>query len=308
MMGRMNAPHAPLPSLPWRTLLRLPVRAAQSFSEHKCTSAGAALAYYAAFSLAPVLVIAVSVCALVFGRDAIEGHLVQQINGLVGQQGAELIQEMIKASYLSDKKGLAAAMGIAATLMGATGYFAELSNAFERIFDAPQPYKKAWVALVMVRVRGLAIVLGVGVMLLISLVASAAIVIVNEYLTSWVSIAGWLPVASVLQQALTLTFLTILIGMLFRLLAPCVLPRRTLITGALVTAVLFEIGKWAIGLYLGSGSVGSTFGAAGSLAILLVWVYYVSLVLLYGAEMTLQMHRALKAHGAPAGTAAAAAA
>ena len=137
MMARMNAPHVPLPSLPWRTLLRLPVRAAQSFSEHKCTSAGAALSYYAAFSLAPVLVIAVSVCALVFGRDAIEGHLVQQINGLVGQQGAELIQEMIKASYLSDEKGLAAAIGVVATLIGATGYFAELSNAFERIFDAP---------------------------------------------------------------------------------------------------------------------------------------------------------------------------
>lgn len=305
-MARMNAPHLPLPSLPWRTLLRLPVRAAQSFSEHKCTSAGAALSYYAAFSLAPVLVIAVSVCALVFGRDAIEGHLVQQINGLVGQQGAELIQEMIKASYLSDEKGLAAAIGVVATLIGATGYFAELSNAFERIFDAPQPYKKAWVALVMVRVRGLAIVLGVGVMLLISLVASAAIVIVNEYLTSWVS--AWVPVASVLQQALTLTFLTILIAMLFRLLAPCVLPRRTLITGALVTAVLFEIGKWAIGLYLGSGSVGSTFGAAGSLAILLVWVYYVSLVLLFGAEMTLQMHKAIKEHGGPGGAPVAAAA
>lgn len=271
-------------------LWRVPLRAAHSFSEHRCTSHGAALAYYAAFSLAPILVIAVSICGMVMGRDAIEGRVVEQLADLVGVEGATLIERMIQATYLSDKKGLAALIGAVAVMVGATGFFAELSFAFERIFERERTYAHAWKAFVMVRLRGLAIVIGVGFMLIISLFASAAIVVVSEHLTGWMM--GWVRLASLLQAVLSLAFLTALIAMLFRLLAPIVLPRRELLAGALVTALLFELGKWAIGLYLGASTVGSTFGAAGSLAVLLVWVYYVSLVVLFGAEVTLQIHLA----------------
>jgi membrane protein len=273
----------------------VPSRAARAWVAHRCTTHAAALAYYAMFSLAPILVIAVSISGLVFGQDAVQGRLVAQIEGLLGHDGASLVQRLIEASYLSGKGGVAALAGVAGMLIGATGLFAQMSAAFEHIFGAKRKYRNALAALLMDRLRGLTIIIGVGFLLIVSLVASTAIVAVGEFLTR--GFGGWLQVAGAFETAISLAILTVLVTLLNRLLIPVRLSRRTLIAGAATTAVLFQIGKWGIGLYLGRGAFASTYGAAGSLVVILVWVYYVSLIMLYGAEITRQLHRLHRVEG-----------
>ncbi len=283
-MSRMNSRSRRI-----RRYLMIPVRAGQSWGAHHLTTHGAALAYYAVFALSPILVIAVSISGLIFGRDAVEGRVVGQIEGLLGHAGASLVQRMVEASYLSGQGGIAVMLGLAGMLVGATGLFVQMSVAFERIFDAKREYRNALTVLLMVRLRGLAIVIGIGFLLIVSLLASTAIVAAADYLTR--GFGPWLKLAGLFQTLLSLAFMTVLVTLLYRLLIPVSLPRRILLTGAAVSAVLFELGKWGIGLYLGRGAVMSTFGAAGSLAVILLWVYYVSLIMLYGAEITHQLYR-----------------
>ncbi|MBT9566709.1 MAG: YihY/virulence factor BrkB family protein [Thiobacillus sp.] len=273
--------------------LLVPIRAGRSWAAHHLTTHGAALAFYAVFALSPILVIAVSISGMVFGRDAVEGRIVTQMESLLGHAGATLVQQLVEASYLSGQGGIAALLGIVGMLVGATGLFAEMSVAFERIFNAKREYRNMLAVLLMDRLRGLAIVIAVGFLLIVSLLASTVIVALGEYLTR--GFGPWLQLAGVFQTVLSLVFITTLVVLLYRLLIPVRLSRRILLTGAVVSAVLFEIGKWGIGLYLGRSATLSTFGAAGSLAVILLWVYYVSLIMLYGAEITHQLHRLQRA-------------
>lgn len=273
--------------------LLVPVRAGKSWAAHHLTTHGAALAFYAVFALSPILVIAVSISGVVFGRDAVEGRIVVQMESLLGHAGASLVQRLVESSYLSGQGGIAALLGVVGMLIGATGLFAEMSVAFERIFNAKREYNHMLAVLLMDRLRGLAIVIGVGFLLIVSLLASTLIVAFGEFLTR--GIGPWLQLAGIFQTVLSLGFMTALVVLLYRLLIPVRLSRRILLIGAAVSAVLFEVGKWGIGLYLGRGAVLSTFGAAGSLAVILLWVYYVSLIMLYGAEITHQLHRLQRA-------------
>ncbi len=269
--------------------LLAPFRAGRSWMTHHLTTHGAALAFYAMFALSPILVIAVSISGLVFGQDAVEGRIVVQMENLLGHEGATLVQRLIERSYLSGQGGFAALAGVAGMLLGATGLFVEMNVAFERIFNAKRQYRHALAVLVMDRLRGLVIVIGVGFLLIVSLLASTVIVAVGEFLTP--GFVPWLELVGVFQTLLSLAFMTALVTVLYRLLIPVHLPRHILLTGAAVSAVLFEAGKWGIGLYLGRSAIVNTFGAAGSLAVVLVWVYFVSLIMLYGAEFTRQLHR-----------------
>jgi membrane protein len=273
----------------WPHYFRVPVRAGRSWAEHSLATHGAALAYYTVFALSPILVIAVSISGLVFGRDAVEGRVMVQMETLLGHAGASLVQRLLEASYLSGQSGIAIFLGFSSMLLGVTGLFAEMSAAFERIFDAKREYRPVLAALLMDRLRGLAIIIGIGFLLIVSLLASTAIVALGDYLTR--GFDPWLKLAGAFQSLVSLAFMTALMLLLYRLLIPVRLPRRILLTGAAVSAVLFEAGKWGIGLYLGRGAVMSTFGAAGSLAVILLWVYYVSLIMLYGAEITRQLYR-----------------
>lgn len=269
--------------------LMVPIRAGRDWVDLHLTTHAAALGFYAIFALAPILVIAVSISGLVYGQAAVEGRIVAQIQDLLGQEGASLVQRLIESSYLSGQGGIAALIGIVGMLMGATGLFVEMSVAFERIFKAKREYRHMLAVLFMDRLRGLAVVIGVGFLLIVSLLASTAIVAVGEHLSP--DLGPWLDLAGVLQTLLSLGFMTALVAVLYSLLVPVHLSRRILLTGAAVTAVLFEIGKWGIGLYLGRGALANTYGAAGSLAVILVWVYFVSMIMLYGAEITRQLQR-----------------
>src|SRR3569832_1527509 len=288
--GRLRMAGKNTRSRRWRIrYLLVPIRAGRSWVAHHLTTHGAALAYYAVFALSPILVIAVSISGLFFGRDAVAGRIVAQMEGLLGHAGASLVQRLLEASYLSGQGGIAVLLGLAGMLMGATGLFVEMSAAFERIFDAKRQYRHVMAVLLMDRLRGLAISIGVGFLLIVSLLASTATIALGSYLTR--GFGTWLKLAGVFQAMVSLAAMTALILLLYRLLIPVRLPRRILLTGAAISAVLFEVGKWGIGLYLGRGAIMSTFGAAGSLAVILLWVYYVSLIMLYGAEITHQLYR-----------------
>ena len=262
--------------------------AALSWIEHRNAGTAAALAYYAAFSLAPVLVIVVSLSGIFYGRDSVEGHVVAQFEDLLGHAGAELLQRMIRASYLSPDNWRATLIGVGGMLIGATALFSELSAAFEHIFGHPPRYRHAWMRTVMDRLKGLTLVAGIGFLLVASLLASAGLVAVAEWVARWSRAQALL--LSALQAGLSLTMLSVLFAMMFKVMAPVRLGSWTLAAGGLVTAVLFELGKWALGIYLGQGVVGSVFGAAGALAVLLVWLNYVSMVVLFGVEITRQLH------------------
>ncbi len=263
--------------------------AALAWIEHRNIGTAAALAYYAAFSLAPVLVIAVTLSGVFYGRESVEGHVVEQFKDLLGQSGAELLQSMIQASYLSTASWQAGLIGLGGILIGATALFGELSAAFERIFGTQRTYRYAWLSAVMERLKGLTLVIGIGFLLVVSLLVSAGLVVVGEWVARWSQAEAVL--LSLLQAGVSLLMLSLLFGMMLRLMAPVRLKPMTVAAGALTTSVLFEIGKWGLGLYLGQGVVGSVFGAAGTLAVLLVWLNYVSMVILFGVELTYQFYR-----------------
>lgn len=269
--------------------LLVPYRALLKWFADRCTTYAAALAYYSAFSLAPILLIAVSLAGLVFGEQAASGRIVGELEALIGRDGAALIERMIAASAHSGEGWVATLIGTGAMLLGATGLFLQMGHGFEAVFGRPAQARAAWVNLLMARFKGLTVIFGVGFLLMVSLVSSAAILAFGDYVTRGWQAVLWL--VSLLQLALTIFFQTALIGILYKVLVPVRLTHRALLAGALVTAVLFEVGKWAVGVYLGRSSIGSTFGAAGSLAVILVWVYYVSLIMLYGAEITFQLNR-----------------
>lgn len=275
-----------------RRLLRyllVPFRAAAKTLADRCTTYAAALAYYSAFSLAPILVIAVSVAGLIFGEQAASGRIVGELESLVGPDGAALLQRLIAASAQSGEGWLATLIGTGAMLLGATGLFMQMGHGFEAVFGRPKHSRAAWVTVLMARLKGLTVIVGVGFLLMVSLVASAAILAIGEYATRGIQALLWL--GSLLQLIITVGLQTLMIGILYKVLVPIRLTHRSLMAGALVTAILFEVGKWAVGVYMGRSGINSTFGAAGSLAVILVWVYYVSLILLYGAEITFQLHR-----------------
>jgi membrane protein len=253
---------------------------------------GAALAYYTIFSLAPLLVIAIAVAGFVFGEEAAQGRVLEQLRGLMGPEGAEAVQRMIERASLRRDSGLGAtALALFTMLLGASGAFGQLQAALNKMWDAPQgaPARKARAAgvrgFVRKRVLSFGMVLLIGLLLLVSLLVAAAVSALDAVLVQHVV---WLqPLFGVLQFLLSGGVATLLFAAVYK-----ILPDRDDIgwrdvwMGAVFTAVLFEVGKAAIGLYLGNAGIGSAYGAAGSLVIVLVWVYYSSQILFLGAEFT----------------------
>jgi membrane protein len=259
----------------------------ESFKEWKDDDAlqlGAALAYYTIFSLAPMLLIAISVAGLVWGREAAQGEIVRQIDQLVGKQGAAAIQTMLANAHRSGSGVLGTVIGLITILFGATGVFAQLQSSLNQIWDVEaKPGQGIW-SFLRTRILSFGMVLGIGFLLLVSLVASAAIAALDNYAS------GLFPGAEVLigivSAVLGLALITLLFAMIFKFLPDVKIGWRDVWIGAAVTSLLFLIGKVLIGLYLGNSSVASTYGAAGSLVILLLWIYYSTQILFFGAELT----------------------
>ena len=245
---------------------------------------GAALAYYTVFSLAPLLVIAIAIAGFVFGEEAARGRIVEQMQGLMGPEGAHAVQTMLAASRRSGTGIVATVLGVITLLLGATGAFVELQGALNTVWDVPPRQGSGLRSMVRDRLLSFALVLGIAFLLLVSLVVSAGLSAVGAFF------GGALPVpASVLQAAnfvFSFAVITLLFATIFKFLPDLDIAWRDVWMGAGVTSLLFAAGKWLIGLYLGTSGIASTYGAAGSLVILLLWVYYSALILFLGAEFT----------------------
>jgi len=247
-------------------------------------SLGAALAYYTIFSMAPLLVLVIAIAGLVLGQSAAEGQLVGQIGGLVGQAGAQAIQDMV-ARANGPKAGLVASLVSVVTMsLGATGVFGQLQHSLNKIWEAPVPKAAGWRRQVRRRALAFAMVLGIGFLLLVSLAVSAALALLHDVL------AAHVPVLTQVLPALNLlvgfAVVSALFAVMYKVLPDVGMRWRDVWPGAAVTALLFGVGKTLIGLYLGRAGVTSVYGAAGSFVLLLLWVYYSAQILFVGAEFT----------------------
>ena len=248
-------------------------------------SMGAAISYYTVFSIAPLMIIVIAVAGFVWGREAVQGEIVGQLSGLIGKEGAQGIQALIESASQPTQGLVATAISIVVLVIGATTVFAELQSSMDRIWRAPKaPQVSGIWALVRSRLLSLGFILGLGFLLLVSLVSSAGLAAVG----SWANglLPGWETLLFVVNIVFSIGITTVLFAMIFKVMPQVKLGWRDVWTGALVTAVLFEVGKWLISLYIGKSSVTSSFAAAGSLVVLLVWVYYSAQIFLLGAEFT----------------------
>jgi membrane protein len=255
------------------------------WTEDKASALAAALAYYSLFSLAPLVLIAVAVAGLVFGQQAAEGQLYTQLAGLIGDASAKAVQGLVANLHQQQAGGVVATIvGVATLLFGATGVFAQLQDSMNTIWKAKPPTTNTILDFLRVRLLSFSMVLGIGFLLLVSLVLSAVLAAVGDYLGSF--LPGGAALGQALNATVSLVVVTVLFAMIYKLLPDTYVAWRDVWLGALVTSMLFTIGKVAIGYYLGKASVASSYGAAGSVVILLLWVYYSSMILYLGAEFT----------------------
>ncbi len=268
-----------------RGILSICIQSINAWVDHNASSLGAALAYYTVFSVAPILIIAVAIAGYVFGAESAQTQVLAQLQALIGDAGAAAVRDLVQNAHYSDKKGLAAALGVVTLIVGASSVFGELQNALERIWQTPKPVKEpGWWRFFRGRVLSIGMVLGVGFLLLVSLVGSAALAALGGWL------GHFLPQLEILLPMLDL-LLSFAMGVVLFAMIYKYVPRDSISwgdvwIGATVTALLFTIGKTLIGFYLGKSSFNSAYGAAGSLIVLLLWIYYSAQIFLLGAEFT----------------------
>jgi membrane protein len=271
--------------MPIKTLWRVTLRAAQDWWEDNCLRLSASLAYYTALSLAPLVLLIVGLVGLVLGRERVAGQLAAQLESLMGPAGRELVTSILTTS--SPEGGtLATVVGLVTLLIGATAVFGELQTTMNLIWEVrPAPTSGVWAGIwawLKARFFSLAIVFALAFLLLVSLVVSAALAAAAALF--------WSPeqtlLSRLLELAVSLAVLTLGFALLFTYVPDAKVRWRDVWLGGVVTAVLFTVGKTAIGYYLGQASVGSAYGAARSMVVLLVWVYYSALIVFFGAEFT----------------------
>ena len=257
-------------------------QAASEWNADKAPRLGAALAFYTVFSIAPLLVIAIAVAGFVFGKEAVEGQLYQQLRDIVGTEGATALQAMIAGAHQPTTGIWATVLGVIMLLVGAAGLFGQLQDALNTIWDVePKPGRGIW-GFVRDRFLSFTMVLGCAFLLLVSLMVSAILSALNGLFGE--AHAG--SMSQTIDFGISFAVITGLFAMIYKFLPDVKIAWKEVWFGAGVTALLFTIGKWALGLYLGYSSISSAYGAFGSLAVLLIWLYYSSQIFLFGAELT----------------------
>lgn len=266
-----------------RSLWKVVSEVVGNWNKHGAAAQSAALAFYTLFSLAPILVMVIAIAGAVFGEEAVRGQIVAEFSGLMGRDAAQLVQEVIRSAARPASGRIATALGIVTLLFGATGVFVQLQEALNRVWDvAPQP-GAVFTTLLRKRLLSFSLIVGIGFLLMVSLVLSAALSALGRALERLSAPAGVFEATNFVVSFLAVT---LLFGLIYRLLPDVHLAWRDVATGALLTALLFVIGKTLIGIYLGRTGMASAYGAAGSLVVVLLWVYYSALVFFFGAELT----------------------
>lgn len=254
------------------------------WSNDKAPRMGAALSYYTAFALAPILVLVISIAGLAFGKDAAQGRIVGQLEGLLGHDSAAVVQTMLANARHRGSGAIAIVVAFLSLLVGATGVVVELQDALNTVWKVIPKPGRGIRGLLRDRLLSVGLILSFGFLLLVSLVMSAGLEFVGSVLGR--VIPGWVILGYVLNYAVSLMAVAALVAMIFKILPDAHVGWKDVWVGAFVTSVLFHVGKYLIGLYVGRASFGSAFGAAGSLAVLLVWIYYSAQLILLGAEFT----------------------
>lgn len=257
----------------------------KGFSDDKVTKMAGSLAYYTVFSMAPLLIIIISLSGFFLGQQAAEGKIYEQLAGFVGSNTALQLQDMIKNASLTGKSKGAAIIGGITLLVGATTVFAEIQDSINTIWGLKPKPKKGWLKMIKNRFLSFSVIISLGFLLLVSLSISA---LIDEFSKS---LRQQFPDVTVvifyiINVAITLVVITLIFGVIYKVLPDAKISWKDVIAGAIVTAVLFMLAKFAISFYISKSNVGSTYGAAGSLVILLLWVYFSAIILYFGAEFT----------------------
>jgi membrane protein len=268
----------------FETLIALLSQAGVGWLADNAPRFGAALAFYTLFSLAPVLIVAVSIAGMVFGEKAAQGEIVRQFHRLMGMQGATAIETIIQSTNRHALGVFATALGIVAILIGASGAFNELQDALNTIWKVDNRAKNFWRITARQRVFSLGLVVAAGFLLMASLVVTASLSAAEGFVNRL------LPMPVLLLESINFVFsfamITILFGLIFKFIPEATIQWRDVWMGAAVTSLFFTVGKAVIGFYLGHSALTSAYGAATSLVVFLVWIYYSAQILLFGAELT----------------------
>lgn len=281
-------PEEPAPKTRGVSALQVAKNTFNEFLNDDCMTQGAAMAYYTIFSLAPLLLILISLAGLVFGREAVQNQIAGQISGLIGADAAQQVESMLAHQAQNQSRGIfATVVGLLTLLFGATGAFAALQDALNKAWHVqPDPAKGGLRAFLTKRVWSFGMILGIVFLLVASLAVSAGLAAMTKYM------GGYLPAgfSTTLAQALSFTVafavITALFALILKFLPDGRIQWRDAWVGGALTSILFTIGKTALGVYLGKAAPGSAYGAAGSLVVIVLWLYYASLILLLGAEFT----------------------
>lgn len=254
--------------------------------DHRAASKGAALAFYTLFSMTPILMLAIAVAGYFFGAEAAQGEIIDQVQGLIGPNGAQAIQALLAAAQ-DPRSGLVATLVAGVLLLvGATTVFAELKASLDELWGIKPSRRSGFTVLIRTRLLSFGLVLVLAFLLLISLVVSATLAVLERYAGGiW---SGSAVVLTAISSLISFGVIACLFAVIYKMLPAVRLSWHDVWTGAIFTAGLFSLGKYAIGLYLGNSGVASSFGAAGSIVALLVWVYYSALMFFFGAEFTRQ--------------------
>ena len=247
-------------------------------------SMGAALAYYTMFSMAPLLLIVISIAGLVFGDEAARGEIFSQLEGMLGASGALAVQGLLESVRKPSESVTATVFGVVLLLIGATSVFGELQDALDRIWRAPvRAGQSGWWRLVQARLLSFGMILGIGFLLIVSLVASAALAALQKW---WGPVFSDWAAASIIEVVLSFLVTTVAFAMIYKIVPRVRIHWKDVWIGAATTSILFTVGKLLIGVYIGRSGIASGFGAAASLVVVLVWVYYSAQIFLLGAEFT----------------------
>lgn len=267
------------------TLLDICKKTVAAWVDDYAPSMGAAISYYTAFSIAPLLVIVIAIAGYVFGEDAVRGALQGQIAGLVGSDGAVAIQGLISSASEPTEGLIASGVSLVVLLIGATTVFAEIQSALDRIWHVPEKAKPSglW-GLLRARFLSFGLILGLAFLLMASLAVGAAVAAMGSYFSTL--LPGWEVLLHGINLGMSLVVETLVFAMIFKFMPSTKIAWSDVWVGAAVTAALFELGKLLIGLYVGKAGISSTYAAAGSIAVILIWVYYAAQIFLLGAEFT----------------------
>lgn len=282
---------------------QLLVKSFNHFNDFNGFKLSAALSYYTVFSIAPLLIVIISLAGIFFGRLAVEGRVYHQISGLVGSDAALQIQNIIKNTQESNHGKLGGLIGTIILLIGASGVFSEIQSSINYLWSIPAPKKKAFLIAVFRKLISFSLLIAVAFLLMVSLTANAMVDILSDRLKSFFSESS-LNLFFIINQALILLVISSMFMLVFKILPNSSISWKNAFAGALVTSVLFLLGKFIIGFYLGHSRIGATYGTTASIVILMLWIYYSSIILYFGACYTAALaesrghpiHSSLKEH------------